>query len=177
MLGHGNRECGGGRGSRTGWCYQSSFGSIAGWVCSASGLWQASAWCGRTCGSVEIPFISSCSYHIFSAEHHHHHLSIPVPPIQQNCIFSSPTPLHTAGGHRQINIAACIAYSKYNHRKDPGKIHTGIVTEDRGVESSLVVPLVVVKFGIFLFSLAGHFSHQGLLALVSSGRYFFSAST
>jgi hypothetical protein len=51
------------------------------------------------------------------------------------------------------------------------------VTEDRGVESSLVVPLVVVKFGIFLFSLAGHFSHQGLLALVSSGRHFFSAST
>ena len=38
---------------RTGWCYQSSVGSIEGWVCSASGLSPASASSGKTCGSVK----------------------------------------------------------------------------------------------------------------------------
>ena len=39
---------------RTWWCYRSSIESIVGWVCSASAHAQASAWYGRSCGSVII---------------------------------------------------------------------------------------------------------------------------
>lgn len=51
----------------TGWCYQSSNGSIVGWVCFAFGLSQASAWCGMTFGTVEsIELASICYVVLFS---------------------------------------------------------------------------------------------------------------
>lgn len=42
----------GSRARITGWCCQCADESTGGWDGSDAELWQAFAWCGRTCGSV-----------------------------------------------------------------------------------------------------------------------------
>lgn len=56
---------------RTGWCCPFGDESIEGWGGSASSPWRASAWCGKTCGSVVVKnsIVSFLSSHRPAAAH------------------------------------------------------------------------------------------------------------